>query len=264
MKVLPRRTHPPKAPTLRRHEPRLATRWSQFRPCLRWDFGFTCPFCLLHESDLFGAAGGEGLGGTTVEHFVPRSVDPGRELDYTNCLYACRLCNRARSNRPIQQESARLLDPTGTAWARHFELSEDEIEPMAGDLDAAYTHETYDLNDARKVVRRQLRYQLVSDRLQLLEQLGGEIQAILRLAEQFRRDHPLRFALAIRRVRSLRSAMRRALADLARYAAVPADAPASCRCESAEGLTLPSSLEEQNVDLPEALWRLAGERAVDV
>lgn len=65
MKILPPTTQPPLQAIERRHRPKKSRRWSDYRACLRWDFAFTCGFCLLHEVDLFGSEGGEGLGGTS-------------------------------------------------------------------------------------------------------------------------------------------------------------------------------------------------------
>ncbi len=60
MRTLPRQTQPPATPIERRHAP-APGRYDSFRPCLRWDFGFTCAFCLLHEADL-AEHGTEGTG----------------------------------------------------------------------------------------------------------------------------------------------------------------------------------------------------------
>lgn len=138
MRILPPQTQPPASPITRRHEPSPSRQWTLYRDCLRWDFGFTCPFCLLHEADLFGGAGGEGLGGMTTEHRIARSVDDSLAGDYSNCLLACRFCNRSRSNSPTRLGDRRLLDPTQDAWADHFVVSGDEIVPVEKSTDASY------------------------------------------------------------------------------------------------------------------------------
>lgn len=66
MKILPPVTLPPRQPTTRRHEPKAAfgaEGYQAYRACLRWEFGFTCSFCLMHEADLTGGRAVEGLGG---------------------------------------------------------------------------------------------------------------------------------------------------------------------------------------------------------
>ena len=109
MKILPPTTEPPPEPTRRRHEP-AAGRYQTYRACLRWDFGFTCPFCLLHEADVV-LHGAEGFGVFQIEHREPQHSEAGRELvdRYENVLYICVLCNRSRWDRPVQDAQGREL-----------------------------------------------------------------------------------------------------------------------------------------------------------
>ena len=71
MRALPPTTLPASEPIARRHAPDGA--WASFRACLRWEFGFTCAFCLLHEAD-FLEHGAEGSGLFATEHHVARAV----------------------------------------------------------------------------------------------------------------------------------------------------------------------------------------------
>lgn len=250
MKLLPPRTLPPGAPIPRKHRPAPASHGSQYRSCLRWEFGFTCAFCLLHEADLYGGQPGEGLAGTTVEHRIPRSFDPTLENDYENCLYACRLCNRSRSARPSELPEAHLLDPTRNSWSEHFVLADDLLLPAApSDMDAAYTHRTYQLDDPRKVIRRRMRRELIEDRLQILGLLA-ELPELMSLADAVRRTDLRRFGEILREMQRIRDDSRRALKDLERYPAIPADAPETCRCGEDAGRRLPDYLEEQLLAIP--------------
>lgn len=245
---------PPATPTVRRHRPKAAgDRWTVYRACLRWDFGFTCAYCLLHEADLYGGQLGEGLGGTTVEHHVTRSAAPSRAGDYFNCLYACRLCNRSRSTKPDSGDGVRLLDPTRDAWVNHFFVAGDRLQPADGDADAEYTHRCYEIDDERKVERRQARRELLADRLPLVGVLHTELVALLRLADRLRRRDSRAFATVLQRISTIRSDARRALEDVARYAAVPRDAPATCRCVDASEHTLPSCFERQLREVPDSV-----------
>lgn len=251
MKILPPQTLPPSKPTSRRHRPTLLQKsWTGYRPCLRWDFGFTCALCLLHEADLYGGQPGEGLGGTTVEHGILRSEDASRENDYENCLYACRFCNRSRSAQPGRRGGARLLDPTCNTWSEHFMVVDDHLRPAEGDVDAEYTHRAYEIDDPRKIARRQARRELVADRLQLLARLGGEIAQLLRLADSVRRRNLQRFGQFLQEIRAIRADAHRALEDLKRYAAIPVDAPRACRCPAPRDLSLPAEFERQAVEWP--------------
>ena len=80
MKILPPVTHPWSEKIVRRHTPRSlkgAKGYQAYRPCLRWEFGFSCAFCLVHEVDLAPyPIAGSGL--TQVEHFIPKSRDETR------------------------------------------------------------------------------------------------------------------------------------------------------------------------------------------
>src|SRR5437868_5698501 len=109
---LPPRTTPAKARLERRHAPPRA-HYATYRACVRWEFGFSCAFCLTHEADLLDH-GVEGTGLTSIEHRLPQSHDEsgGSINDYGNCFYACRFCNRARGVEAlVDTDGRRLLDP---------------------------------------------------------------------------------------------------------------------------------------------------------
>ena len=146
MKLLPARTEPFGVPTERRHAPRPASSYSDYRHCLRWDFGFTCALCLTHEVDLF-LGGAARWGVVTIEHVFLKNAktgDPSLANTYANCILACRLCNIARRDKPnVDASGRRLLDPTRTAWSKHFVIVDDELRPAsAADRDAQYTAES--------------------------------------------------------------------------------------------------------------------------
>jgi hypothetical protein len=173
MKILPLRTLPPPSIISRRHTPKRAVGrfgYRAYRACLRWDFGFTCAFCLLHEADL-AELGAEGLGLTSIEHFVPVSSEEGEDKvnDYENCFYVCRFCNKSRSNSPIiDSEGQRLLNPCVEIWADHFLPTEDDrLNPL--DSNAVYTAKIYDLNDPRRMELRRWRREHPSGMVQSSE-----------------------------------------------------------------------------------------------
>jgi 5-methylcytosine-specific restriction endonuclease McrA len=58
-------------------------------------------------------------GSFSVDLFTPKSIDPAREQDYENLVYACVRCNSFKSAR------IELLDPTRVAFASHFRVSDD-------------------------------------------------------------------------------------------------------------------------------------------
>jgi hypothetical protein len=181
-----------------------------------------------------------------VEHGISRASDPSRQNDYSNCFYACRLCNGARANRPQSSAGRSLLDPTRTAWGTHFRRSGDQLLPMEGDADAAYTYEVYDFGDPRKVEMRRLRRELITDRLELLARCPDELDWLLAQVEVSR---PGRAREALELARLLRRAAIAGFEELARFAAVPSDAPTSCRCGRRDHLSLPIEFEIQSLEL---------------
>lgn len=231
MKILPSRTDPPSRRIERRHNPKPARGrygYRAYRPCLRWDFGFTCAFCLLHEADL-SEHGVEGTGLTSVEHFVPVS-NGGDVNDYQNCFYACRFCNQARGDAPVvDSRGRRLLNPCSHVWAEHFRPELDCLAPLSEE--AAYTHEAYDLDDPRKVELRKIR----CERLQELGQLLSEGPPLLERLIRRLPAQPVESQLDIlRAAEELRRSIGNALRDMLRYLAIPRDADATCRCEKGE------------------------------
>jgi|SRR6185295_3826462 len=180
-----------------------------------------------------------------VEHLISRAADPSRKNEYSNCFYACRLCNGARVSRPQSSAGRSLLDPTQTAWEAHFRRSGDRLVPEEGDADAAYTHEVYDLDDPRKIEMRRLRRELITDRLELLARCPDELEWLLAQVDVTR---PGRAREALELARRLRRAAIGALEELARFAAVPPDAPGSCRCGRFDHLSLPLELEIQSLE----------------
>jgi hypothetical protein len=252
MKILPLRTLPPNERIERRHSPPEATGeagYQDYRPCLRWDFGFTCAFCLLHEGDLaeFGA---EGMGIMWIEHFTPASLDARQINDYENCFYACRFCNRSRWKAPLVDESGRrLIDPCRHVWGERFFLSEDDhLLPDKADPDAVYTAETYDLNDDRKVRRRRRRRERLTEWLAVLKGGPARIKLLITLAQRVSSLEDA--SLLVEEANSLRHRVILATLEIQRYFVVPVDADGSCPCGRDEHCRLPEWLAAQAQDFP--------------
>ncbi len=248
MRLLLPQTLPFPARIERAHSPRPVRGrygFQAYRPCLRWEFGFTCAFCLLHEADL-AEHGIEGMGLGTIEHFVPVSTGAGDVHRYSNCFYACRFCNVARGATPaVDGGGRRLLNPCDDVWGDHFSLAVgDRLSPVDGDPDAAYTEQAYDLNDPRKVVMRQSRRERLAEWLQLLEE-GPALEAEL-LRQASSAVSPAKALTNLQAARQLRRCIEAALRDIQRYAAIPVDADASCRCTSPPALAAPPWLGEQS------------------
>jgi hypothetical protein len=252
MKILPRATDPPNAPLHRRHTPKDATGhqgFQKYRDCLRWDCGFTCPFCLLHESDFLRTGGIEGTGIFSIEHLSPQSIESGLSNDYRNCVYCCRFCNRSRSNRSVRLGEAQLLDPTKATWSDHFERREDLLYAKTGDLDAAYTLEAYEFNDSRKVMIRKDRRELYDHHLTFITDGPKHITRLLTMASEHIFDTQ-RFDELIRMASRFQNGLRRAVFDLHKHRAIPEDAPQKCRCGTTREHCLPAPISSQMLELP--------------
>ena len=252
MKILPPTTQPHELPFTRSHDPKPAG-WSggfqEYRACLRWEFGFTCALCLIHEADLAdNGIGGTGL--TSVEHITPQSDDPAQANFYRNCLYACKLCNRARSTKPLQDNKGnRLIDPTCEGWAVHFEARDNNLVPKTGD--GEYTRDAYDLNDPRKVDMRSERRERIARWCKLLREGPAQAAALAALAGQFAAATD---AISGARAELLLQASAERIEDIRlarkwieRYRGTPSDADPACRCRIA--LTLPQQIAEQLIEV---------------
>jgi len=80
----------PTSPHVRRHGPAGYTDYSSYTDWLRDEFTFRCVYC-LHREQWYNRPGT-----FHVDHFVPASVDPERECEYSNLLYACATCNEMK------------------------------------------------------------------------------------------------------------------------------------------------------------------------
>ncbi|MDI7269246.1 MAG: hypothetical protein QME96_14750 [Myxococcota bacterium] len=246
MKVLPLRTAPPAVATKRRHAPEPGS-YETYKPCLRWEFGFTCAFCLLHERDLDELGSGT-LGLFWVEHRIPQDDDPDLADAYSNCYWSCGKCNGPRKKTPVTgPEGERLLDPCRDAWAEHFRMDGDHLVPLDADADAAYTWEAYRIDAPLKVAVRAKRRKALGRALDLLDLGARQRKDALRTAETTAPDERPH---AIERAESFRSAMLMAREIVLRYAPIPPSAPSACRCSGAAPMTLPDWLERQLCEVP--------------
>ena len=224
--------------------------WKGFRECLRWEFGFTCAICQLHEADFVPPT--TRPGGLSIEHYLARSSDSGKgnENRYENCLWICARCNETRGDRPHTraQDGARLLHPISDVWNAHFQRTGHDLLPQEGDSDAEYTASTYGIN---REVRRQLRRFRERETAEIrdsIELLHNQIDAF---------DNELAIApdrsqatWLLRGRNRLVEKLRWNLEKLRHFSAIPEGAPVRCRC--AAGLAPAAAVASQwlDFDLP--------------
>jgi hypothetical protein len=216
MRILPQATLPADEPIIRRHAPPSAP-YATYRQCLRWEFGFTCAFCLLHESDLI-EHGVEGTGLTSIEHLDRQETEPGRANVYENCYYACRFCNGARGRTDRIEDGRALLDPCADAWGAHFDLVDDELRPRTEN--AVFTHDTYRTNAARKKQLRRDRRRQITEALETLRETPPLLHALMERASTTSGPESLE---SLNMATALRTHLKNASQQLKRFAAVPAD-----------------------------------------
>jgi hypothetical protein len=252
MKILPDITQPWRRKIARRHRPSQAhgdTGYREYRSCLRWEFGFTCAFCLSHETDLMLST--EGWAVMQVEHFEPKTRNPSRINDYENCFYICRLCNTARSNTPNRDSQGReMINPCDAVWRDHFQVEGDEIRPRnEADINAALTSERYDFGDPRKVRLRRVRRKLITERIGFLEETRDLEESLLDAAVAGGGGPGM--LKHVDTARAIGKARRNAYEELLRYAVIPPDPSLACTCDHHEAQVLPLVLDEQTIDLSE-------------
>jgi hypothetical protein len=132
---------------VRLHGPAGYKDYGDYKPFLRDEFSFRCVYCLERERWYPNRAGS-----FSTDHFTPKALDPDRETDYENLVYACTRCNS------LKQATVTLLDPTKVAFAEHFRVSEDGhihgLSPEANDLiDLIHLDEDPALTVRRTVLR---------------------------------------------------------------------------------------------------------------
>jgi hypothetical protein len=246
-KILPAKLQPPARAISRSHRPKPAggaSGYQKYRACLRWDFGFTCPFCLQHETDIV-PRGAEGTGLTTVEHRELQKDKVDARNDYENCIYACRFCNRDRHIAPLLDPAGRaLLDPTRHAWAHHFELRDDELVPFPNDRDAQYTWDSYKPDQPRKVAARRSRREKISGALEKLRVDRKREKQLLAIAARLGPSPDAEELF--NQAQEVRGARRKLVNELLQtYPLVPTDAPTTCHCKQKPDQTPPKWLTEQ-------------------
>lgn len=236
MNLLPDVTALPVEPLPRTHAP-PKTKYENYRNCCRWDFGFTCSLCFLHESD-FIECGAEGAGLIWIEHHELKSEDESQRDVYGNCILSCRFCNNNRSTRPLTdpETGGELLDPTSATWAAYFFLDNELVMRPLFDLneDADYTSRAYLLDDSRKTKLRHNRRRRLAAFKAAEDDCVSRLPRLLVLAEQT--TDPTDSQLLVETAERMVTTYREALTEIIRYEMIPEDKPERCRCDVAGAL----------------------------
>lgn len=230
MKILPAVTEPPPRRRRRRHRPTAARGkkgYQKYKECLRWEFAFSCAFCLLHEADVGNRSPElrKGRRDFDIEHRVGRKEDRRRINDYGNVYYCCASCNAARSTRKVKAPDGKLLDPCRVGWGYRFHVIDFELQPRKdSDRDARRTVRVYDLNSKDKVTMRRNR----SEARTLAEQRWREVAELIERLRAKWHVQPEPDLLDAER--ELWGKLEDITALLCRYRAIPSWAARPCAC----------------------------------
>ncbi len=90
------------------------TRYSAYKLELREDFNNRCGYC---DDEDYHAGGKSGY---QIDHFKPKSIPRFEVLehDYSNLVYSCPYCNRAKWNK--WKDSNGFIDPCSTEYKQHL------------------------------------------------------------------------------------------------------------------------------------------------
>ncbi|MGL4550371.1 MAG: HNH endonuclease [Gemmataceae bacterium] len=156
----------PATPHARRHGPLGYENYGSFKPFLRDEFTFRCVYCL--ERERWYPNRGASF---SADHFTPKAIDPARETDYDNLVYACTRCNSYKQAKIIP------LDPTRVPFAAHFAVQADgAINGLTAD--ARKLIDLLDLNHPETVDVR--RYALTVLRLKRSQPMNADIDHLFR------------------------------------------------------------------------------------
>lgn len=245
MRIVPCRIRPYGEPINRKHTPEDQSTHRKFRECLDWDFGFTCPFCLVHERQL-EPLGLEGAGLIWIEHIERQeNLEEGDDEKYENVIYCCQFCNRKRGRKDLEELKERdVLDPTEDNWAAHFSIEDFELEPQSPR--AEETVEVYGINDDTRVTLRRKLYKEVTRRFESAMSLE-KYRSMFQRFEDPLSDKEERLKQAAAEYLKRSHEARRELIE--RYTIIPPGANRNCKCDEAEGLPRHVAEQTWKVDL---------------
>lgn len=120
-------------------------KYSSYKKELQIDFNKRCGYCDSHQCFL------DGLRSFQIDHFIPKSKFKEFENLYSNLVYSCPICNRAKSNDwptedPLifNKENIGYIDPCSEEYTNKFFRNKfGEIRPK--DSLAEYIHCTLKL-----------------------------------------------------------------------------------------------------------------------
>lgn len=109
-----------------RSAPAAKGHYRAYKAELRIDFGECCGYCNSPDYVLGGVRSFQ------IDHFAPKSTFPARTTTYTNLIYSCAFCNRAKWDTWIGDDpdvpnngTDGFEDPCSAAYEKHLDRADD-------------------------------------------------------------------------------------------------------------------------------------------
>ncbi len=141
-----------------------------YKTALRTDFSKKCGYCDASDTHFIGPRGYQ------IDHFAPHSIFPDLKVSYDNLVYSCAICNRAKSDTWIGEDSnipnngtEGFIDPCNSNYDDQFERRQD------GSISARTPLGKYMIDNLKLFL---LRHQIIW-RMQELSELEKRVDALL-------------------------------------------------------------------------------------
>jgi len=212
-------------PLLRQHKGLPTKSYGDYRECLRFEFSFRCAYCLSHEAEV---GPGAKWGNFEIDHFRPFGRHEFRRLEntYTNLLWSCYECNRAKRNTwpstAVARQGYRFVDPCVDGLSAHLTIKKEFVVHLSPA--GKYTVDYLRLNSEVQQHRRRERAKLAR-RLTALGLLVKKSQAKAGQSA----PSPELTALTVK-IALLEQALREEIAQTKARLGAPWDAPDDCWC----------------------------------
>lgn len=137
----------------RTQNPPSYSKYSSYKKHLRIEFDHRCAYCNIHEAEDGGSKKFH------IDHYLPKSIFPGKCCEYSNLFYSCADCNILKGNywaSWIQKLfHTYILNPCDYDYDIHFDCTKSEWIPKTSV--AKWNIEKLRLNSKKKIDIRKTR-----------------------------------------------------------------------------------------------------------
>lgn len=155
--------------------------YGKYKPFLRSDFNKRCGYC--DGLDIYAG----GSRGFQIDHFKPKKTFPALETIYSNLVYSCAFCNRAKWDK--WEDVDGFIDPCNSKYSRLlYRNGKGQILYKDNDKQGKYIHENLKLNRKRHeliwIIERLKAQSLKLN--SLIDTLGKEHEHEIKVLREFR------------------------------------------------------------------------------